>query len=162
MSIRAMPSAWNAVEMAMRGLKRSSAHSRTVHGSSPSNSTDSSPASSSSKSSVVLILLLALRARRRRPREAMWGAHATRTRSVSSRFSLLVSLPALVRLDARERAQLVVGEPPLELREALAVEAGVEPAADEPLDRLVQALRRDAPEERAPDRGAGAERAADE
>src|SRR6266487_12200 len=55
MSMIARPSIWKAVETLMRGLKRSIAHSRTVSGSSPSNSTESSPASSSSISSNVLI-----------------------------------------------------------------------------------------------------------
>src|SRR5579884_1923909 len=46
------PSAWNAVEIAIRGEKRSSAHSRSASGSSPSNATESSPASRSSSSST--------------------------------------------------------------------------------------------------------------
>src|SRR5437763_5981431 len=56
MSMIATPSIWNAVETPMRGLKRSIAHSRTTSGSSPSNSTDSSPASRSSSSSTDICL----------------------------------------------------------------------------------------------------------
>src|SRR3954454_2736747 len=46
------PSVWNAVEIEMLGEKRSIAHSITASGSSPSNSTLSSPASRSSSSST--------------------------------------------------------------------------------------------------------------
>src|SRR5919197_2468211 len=56
MSSSTAPSVWNAVEIASRGENRSSAHSRTTSGSSPSNSTDSSPASRSSSSSTDIRL----------------------------------------------------------------------------------------------------------
>ena len=52
MSISATPSIWNAVEIAIRGAKRSSAHSSSSCGSWSSNSTASSPASRSSSSLV--------------------------------------------------------------------------------------------------------------
>src|SRR5881227_2546632 len=49
---RTAPSVWNAVEIEIDGEKRSIAHSITASGSSPSNSTLSSPASRSSSSST--------------------------------------------------------------------------------------------------------------
>ena len=52
MSISATSPSWNAVEIASRSPKRSSAHSRSSHGSAPSNSIESSPASRSSSSST--------------------------------------------------------------------------------------------------------------
>src|SRR4051812_1142332 len=61
-----------------------------------------------------------------------------------------------------ERAELCVGQAPLELRERLAVLAALEPAADDARDRLVERVARDAAEEGRPDRRAGTERAADE
>src|SRR5581483_9432714 len=56
MSMSATPSTWKAVETAIRGEKRSSAHSSSSCGSCPSNSTESSPASSSSISSRLATL----------------------------------------------------------------------------------------------------------
>src|SRR5690348_15728182 len=50
------PSVWNAVEIAIRGENRSIPHARTASGSSPSNSTLSSPASRSSSSSMDMCL----------------------------------------------------------------------------------------------------------
>src|SRR6476659_8466310 len=50
------PSVWNAVEMAMLGEKRSLAHAMRPSGSSPANSTLSSPASRSSSSSTLMCL----------------------------------------------------------------------------------------------------------
>src|SRR5205823_4951707 len=49
---RTAPSVWNAVEIEIDGENRSIAHSSTTSGSSPSNSTLSSPASRSSSSST--------------------------------------------------------------------------------------------------------------
>src|SRR3954447_23028244 len=102
----------------MRGAKRSSAHARTNSGSSPSNSTDSSPASSSSISSTAI---------GRPPCEP------------SCRCLLAYTCPC--GLEPRKRAQFVVGEPPGEVAEALAVVPPDEPAPDEPGDRLVEPVR---------------------
>src|SRR4051812_17478543 len=163
MSTSATPSIWNAVEIAIRGANRSSAHSSTVSGSSPSNSTESSPASSSSISSTLM------RAPRRRRLPA--GGAGLRRRlaplaeraygeTVSCRRLLANARPG--RLEPRELAQLVIVQPPREVGERLAVEPRLEPTGDHPFDRRVELVGRYAPEERAADRGAGAEPAADE
>src|SRR5581483_9434338 len=65
-------------------------------------------------------------------------------------------------LEPRERAELVVAEPALELGERLAVVAFLEPAAHETRDRGLELLARHAAEERAADRRRRAERAAHE
>src|SRR5438132_1787220 len=65
-------------------------------------------------------------------------------------------------LEPGERAERVVVEAPREDGEALACAAAREPAGDQALDRVVQLGGRDPPEERPPDRGVGAEAAADE
>src|SRR5207248_3639926 len=59
--------------------------------------------------------------------------------------------PLSRRLDACERAELVVGDAALELRERLAVAALVQPAADQPFDGCLELLARHAPEERRAD-----------
>src|SRR3972149_4159952 len=138
MSRIATPSSWNAVEIAILGENRSSAHATTASGSSPSNSTESSPASSSSISSTLIC------------------------RSSSRSRRLLVPLAPARRLQAGERAQLLVGEATRERREALPLPAAVEPALDQGGDRHVQLLRRHAPEERPGNARVGAEPAAEE
>src|SRR6476620_9361787 len=141
MSISATVSIWNDVDSARPGMNRSTAHSRTACGSSPSNSIDSSPASSSSINSNVLI--------------------SSQPPVEHSLFRLL-PYSSLRRLEACQCAQLLVRCPPCECRKALAVRAALEPAGDQPLDRRVERVGGDAPEERAPDGGLGAEPAADE
>ena len=132
MSISATSSAWNAAEIARRGLNSAIAHSSSACGSSPSYWTDSSPASSSSKQLV--------------------RAHA----AASSRTRFFAgSRPA-------SDTELVVRQPALEVGEGLAVGAACEPAAHEPLDGGLDLLARDAAEERAADLRHGTERAAHE
>src|SRR5215831_15367031 len=144
MSISTEPSIWNAVEIAIRGEKRSSAHSRSACGSCPSNSTESSPASSSSSTSYRLT-----------PPFSFPGAGCY----LASR-RLPFSRPG--RLAAREGTELVVRRPVAEGTEGLAGQTRREPAGDEPLHGRVQLLGRDAPEDRPGDRRARAEPAAQE
>ena len=76
------------------------------------------------------------------------GAHAVSASSVAR---------VGAGFDACEPAELGVGEPAGELREALAVAALVEPAGDEPADDVVEQVGADAPEDRAADAGVAAE-----
>src|SRR4051794_7198051 len=118
MCSRTAPSVWKAVEIAIAGENRSSAHSRSTSGSSPSNSTLSSPASRSSSSSTDMCL------------------------------------------PSREQRELPVVRPVTERPERLPVRASHDPPADEADDRVVELLRRDAPEHRARDRRRPVEAAA--
>src|SRR5581483_9290150 len=147
----AIPSSWNAVEMPIRGENRSSAHSITTSGSSPSNATESSPASSSSISSALMPAP-------RRRQAAAWLPG--RLRPASGSCNLLPD-SLLRRLEPRQLAQLLVGLPARPGGERVAA-AVVEPALDQPDGRVVEPLGRDAPEERPPDRRVRPEAAADE
>src|SRR5579872_2984139 len=72
------------------------------------------------------------------------------------------SNPLSRRLDACERAELVVGDAALKLRERLAAEPMLEPAADQTLDGGFELPARDAAEERCADLRRRPERAAHE
>ena len=101
----------------MRGEKRSSAHSRTTCGSSPS------------------------KLDRELPRLQLVD-QLDRHQAASS-----FSCAAARRLQARELAELFVGQPLRERREALALGTTAQPAGHEPVDGGVELLGRDAAEE---------------
>src|SRR4029079_7218672 len=131
MSSSATPSTWNAVESAIRGEKRSSAHSSRSCGSRPSNSIESSPASRSSIRSIITPLPSLVRARARgRPERTAPPLSCARG------------------LAADQNAELLVGRAVAELAEALAFAPPGQPALDEALDRVVELLRRAPPEHR--------------
>src|SRR6187402_968556 len=136
MSISATPPSWNDVEIARRSPKRSNDHSRSSHGSQPSNSTESSPASRSSNGSTIVM---------RPPRS--WSGSCR--------------LPRGGGLAARERAELRVAQAVAERAEALVGAPPVEPAGDEPLDDAVELVRGHPAEERAADRRVRPEPAAE-
>src|SRR2546421_12613389 len=79
-----------------------------------------------------------------------------------SRGCLFCVAPAARRLKLCKRAQLLVGKTPLELGERLFLAATLEPAADQSLDRRLEAVARDAPEDGPCDCRIGPERAAHE
>src|SRR6476469_2024008 len=114
MSSSTAPSVWNAVEIEIDGENRSIAHSRTTSGSSPSNSTLSSPASRSSSSSPLMPAPAAVK-----PPPALLG----RLRRAYGSYPLLL----LGGLAAGEFPEVVVGAAVAERPERLAVGAGGDP-----------------------------------
>src|SRR5213592_3046571 len=98
-----------------------------------------------------------------RPRTAP-TARRLRARPTARTYSrrYLLSHSLLRRLEAREGAELVVGQAALERRECLAFAAAGEPASHEPFHRGLEPIARHTPEERAADLRLRAERAARE
>src|SRR3954470_18488286 len=102
------------------------------------------------------------RPRAPRPRTRPRAPRPPARRSARRSCSLLPSDPGLGRLEAGEEAELLVGQPAREIHEVLARVPLREPAADEAVHRVVEALGEHPPEQRATDLGDRPEAAADE